>query len=1137
MRMKNTLLKSALREIRHSRSRFFSILAIVAIGSGFFSGVKASCPDMKLTAQTFFEDQQLADVHMLSTWGFEQEDLDAIRADEAVDVLEPSYTKDVLASLPSGDELVIKVISYDGEGSLNLPLVKEGRPPEKENECVIGTSSMQESHWQIGETISVCGDDEDLSDTLRVTDYTVVGIAQLPQYFGYSYGTTTISDGTLDGFILVPEETFALEVWTDVYLTLQGTEGLDPFGDEYEALVDEAVERLDDIGDVQTEVRYQKTVDDAHTEIADAETEIADGEKKLSDAETELSDARAELDNGWKEYYDAKADADTQIADAEAEIADGERKLSNGEKEWQQGYTTYQDSAKQLSDARTELDTYIAQAEQLETQLAESESTLQSGKQLVAGLSGIQAAFAEQSVPDVSYLDEQTKGAIDASAALDPSLPELLTGYVTAEGAAKAQYAAALSAAVESAQNTLNESEAQYQEGLNGLAQLHAGIESGEAEYQNGQMELEKAKAQLDSSRRTLDRSRKDLESAKIELADKKAEAEQELADALQELNDGEAEYEDGLAEYDEERPDAERDIADAKEKIADAKEELADLKKPSWYLLDRESFPGVGTIADDAEKIDAIAAVFPVFFVLVAALVCLTTMTRMIEEQRTQIGTMKALGYGKGAVMLKYLLYASLASIFGSVIGCLIGLKLFPMVIINCYKAMYQVPFILAPIRWAYLLGCAVVSILCTCGVTILTCYGVMNTVPAQLMRPKSPKNGKRILLERVHFIWDRLSFSRKVTCRNLFRYKSRVCMTMIGVAGCTALMLTGFGLRYAIGSMAERQYGGIFYYDSALSISDTVSAAQADDLVQQVEGVDGVENAVGMLMKTVDTSAAGEKTYKAYLYVPSDPEQIGSVINLRDKDTGTPLSVPEEGCIITEKLAKLLSLKQGDSLLLQNPDGENVPVTVQGIAENYVQHYIYLTPETYETIYGEPVVPTTLLLQLSEGADESEIYRQLLRCDNVQGLVGMEYYADAFRDLVSSLNMIVWVLIGAAAALAIIVMYNLININVSERIRELATIKVLGFYDKEVSDYICRENSAAAFAGMLIGLVAGIFLEEFVVSTAEVEVVMFIHDIPFSAFLMAALLTLFFIFLVNRIVHRNLRKINMVESLKSVE
>ena len=555
--------------------------------------------------------------------------------------------------------------------------------------------------------------------------------------------------------------------------------------------------------------------------------------------------------------------------------------------------------------------------------------------------------------------------------------------------------------------------------------------------------------------------------------------------------------------------------------------------------LLDHDSFPGVGTISDDAEKVDAIAAVFPVFFVLVAALVCLTTMTRMVEEERTQIGTMKALGFSRGAVMFKFILYAVLASVIGSIAGCLLGLKLLPYVIIGCYKAMYQVPYILLPIRWGYLAGCMVVSVFCTSIVTVITCYGVMNTVPAQLMRPKSPKNGKRILLERVGFFWKRLSFSGKVTCRNLFRYKSRVLMTVIGVAGCTALMLTGFGLRYAISSISERQYGEVFVYDSNLSLSDNQSPEQVETLIDETTNTEGVTGVMALTSKQTDVLSSDSKktVVSVSMYIPGDPDGLEGFINLRDSETGEPLSLTDDGCVITEKLSQLLSVEAGDSILLRDSTGEKREVKVTGIAETYVSHYVYLTPTLYESLFRESAEPTALLLTMDENADTASAYSSLLQLDGVQGLVGMSYYADAFSDLVASLNMIVWVLIGAAAALAVIVMYNLININVSERVRELATIKVLGFYDREVSDYICRENTAAALMGMLVGLVGGIALEEFVVNTAEVDVVLFVHGLPVSAYLLSAGLTIVFILLVNQIVHHSLKKIDMVQSLKSVE
>ena len=1095
---KKTLLREAFREIRHSSSRFLSILAIVAIGCGFFSGVKAGCPDMKLTAQTYFDEQNLADIHLLSTWGFDEDDLAAVSGTEDVAVAEGSYSADLLANSASGEEQVIKVIGYSPDSTLNLPLLHEGRLPEASGECVIGSSSMDENgQWQIGDTITVRTDGEDdLSDTLSADTFTVVGVVQLPQYFSFSYGTTTISDGTLDGFILIPEGDFTLDVYTDIYLILGSTEGLDPFESEYESIVSDAADRLETVADARAETRYNDTVSEAEADIADAEAEIADGRQKLQDAEAELSDARTELDDGWAEYNDGVAEAEQEFADAEAEIADGE-----------------------------------------ETTLSESAAAIESGNQLIQGLQNIQSAYADVTLSDISEADESTQGVISASSALDESLPQLLAGYITSRGSEKAAYGESLSGVIANAETTMAENEAQYQQGTESLQQLQSALESGEAEYEAGRQQLADAEAQLNEGRRTLDNSQAELQSARQELSDARAETDAELQDALQELNDGEAEYEDGLSEYETEKADAEADIADAEAQIADARQELSDLEQPEWYVLDRSSFPGVSTISDDADKVDAIAAVFPVFFVLVAALVCLTTMTRMVEEERTQIGTLKALGFSRGAVMFKFLLYAILASIIGSVAGCILGLKLLPYVIISCYSAMYQVPFILAPIRWGYVLGCLLVSVLCTSAVTVITCYGVMDTAPAQLMRPKAPKKGKRILLERFTFFWKRLSFSGKVTCRNLFRYKSRLLMTVIGVAGCTALMLTGFGLRYAISSISTLQYGEIFTYGGSLSLSDNLTAEEAAAAEEEILGVEGISGAEGLFMRTVDAEAGGNTVSEVNLYIPADPGNLDPFIKLRDSGSGETLTLSDGGCIITEKLSRLLNIGVGDTVRLGSEGGDMAEVTVTGVAEGYVLHYVYLTAADYEALFGEEAVPTSVLYTIAEGADEGSVNSALLKLPDVEGVVDMSFYADAFNDLVASLNMIVWVLIGAAAALAVIVLYNLSNINVSERVRELATIKVLGFYDREVTGYICRENTIAALLGMAAGLVLGIWFEDFVVSTAEVDVVMFVHGIPASSFILSAVLTFIFIMLVNGIVHFSLKKIDMVESLKSVE
>ena len=552
------------------------------------------------------------------------------------------------------------------------------------------------------------------------------------------------------------------------------------------------------------------------------------------------------------------------------------------------------------------------------------------------------------------------------------------------------------------------------------------------------------------------------------------------------------------------------------------------------WYVWDRNNNPGYSGYEEDAQKVDAIAKVFPVFFVLVAALVCLTTMTRMVEEERTQIGTMKALGYGKGAIVSKYLLYAISASIVGSAIGLTIGFQLFPRVIIRAYSILYFMPDPMTPFRWDYAAACTAVAVLCTGLSAFAACNKALNSTPAKLMRPRAPKSGKRVLLERVSFIWSKLSFIHKVTLRNIFRYKRRVSMTVIGIAGCTALMLTGFGLKYSISSIADKQYGNIFVYDAIAVMED--DADDPDALQAFLDDTAGVTQSIKIVHRSLDaTNGSAIKTIN--LYVPQDPEQIGDYIHLRERIGHEPLSLTDEGVIINEKLAKLLSLSAGDEITLNNPDGRPITVPITGVCENYALNYVYMSPTLYESSFRTEPAYNTFLFNVSEDCVRSAAAEQLL---DHGGILGVSYSSEGmgrFIDMMSSLNSIVWVLIISAGALAFIVMYNLVNINVNERIRELATIKVLGFYDKEVSAYIYRENNIAAAIGILIGLVLGVFLERFVILTAEVDAVMFAPDISVPCFLFAAALTVLFTLIVNITLHFQLKKINMVESLKSVE
>ncbi|MDD6032381.1 MAG: hypothetical protein PUC47_02680, partial [Oscillospiraceae bacterium] len=698
--MKNALLKETFREIRRSKNRFFSILAIIAVGCGFFAGVKSSCPDMKLTAERYFAEQQMYDLRLISTYGFNEDDLDAIRQDGDIRGMMPAYSTDVLVAEGDTSELTVRVLSCptgEGEDQLNQSVLKEGRMPEKSGECVLGTNSLSSPLWELGAKVQLTsGTGDPLSDTLSAEEYEVVGYVQTPQFLSVTLGNTSVGDGKLDGYIFVPGEDFCLEVYTDVYLTLQSTDGLDPFTDAYTDAVDAAAKRFESVADIRTVERFEEIQTDAREELDDAKQQLADGEAELADGEAELADAREELDKGWADYKEAKEEFDSQIADAERQLADAERQLSDGETEYQSGLKEYEDGLAAYEaakpDAEAQLEAYRAQAAELEAQLGEAAASMESGRQLLSGIDGILTGFAETSVP-ASMVPQEVQAVIGGSAGLHENLPALLTAYVTGSAREKAGAKAGIEAITGPAAVMLNESQAQYDEGVQGLAALKQGIADGEQQLADGKAGLDAAKEQLDAAREELDRGRTELSQNRRAFEDEKADGEQQLSDALAELEDGEAEYADGKAEFDEKYPDAVADIADAKEKIADGEAELADLEEPVWYVQTREDNSGCSSYGDDAEKVDAVAAVFPIFFVLVAALVCLTAMTRMVEEQRTQIGTLKALGYGRGAVMSKYILYAVTASVVGSALGLLIGFQLFPRVIINAYKSLYQLP------------------------------------------------------------------------------------------------------------------------------------------------------------------------------------------------------------------------------------------------------------------------------------------------------------------------------------------------------------------------------------------------------------------------------------------------------------
>ena len=1184
--MKSALYKDIWREIRRTKNRFLSIFAIVALGTGFFAGIKSTCPDMLLTADQYFAVQQLMDVKILSTYGFDEKDVAAVRESGQAHGFYAGYSADLFLKTAGQPDVIAKVYSLprqrEGKDFLNQPVLLEGRMPEAPGECLVENNMPMDYAFSLGQTVTLASGDpeEPVSDRLDRDTYTVVGIARSPLYLNFERGSASIGNGAADCFVLIPEENFNLEVYTDLYLTLEGAQGLSAFSQEYKDLVKEQMDSLEELADRREDERFQEILEEAYGELNDAKEELRDGEetqrRELADAQAELEDAWQKILDGRTELEDGRREFEEEIAEAQEEIAKAEEELADGESEYLAGYREYRenrpdaiqeliDGHEQIKQAEVDIrnntytleqteQTLIAARTQLEMgkgELAQKEEELQAAQTLVSGALGA----ATGQIPPEALTPELVAQLSAGLWELDENLGLLFDEAMAGNQEASAQLVPLLlgqqqalleaGAALEQAKQTLAQQEQELIAGEKALAdgkvQLSQGVlalEKAKRDWEDGKEELLEAQKELSRARKRLDRGYKALDEAVAELEEEKAKGLQELADAEQELLDGEREYNDGVAEYWQAKRDSDAELADARQKIADAEKEIAGLKAPEWYVFDRSVNPGYSSYEDDAQRVDAIAKVFPVFFLLVAALVCLTTMTRMVEEQRTQIGTLKALGYSEGAIMLKFLVYAAAASLLGSALGLGVGFQLFPRVIYAAYGISYVTPPLIAPFRADYAVWVTLAALACTLSAAFFACRQELRSQPSQLMRPKAPKSGKRVLLERIPPLWDRLSFLQKVTVRNLFRYKKRIVMTVLGISGCTALMLTGFGLKESISTIVLKQFDDIFTYDALVVVDDTSSR---EELLAVEESLGESPQILGWMpvrQQTMDAGGEG-RWQQVYLFVPQSVEEMGEYVSLRTRGEETPVPLTDEGAVITEKFAKLAGLSVGDGLSLRDSDNQMVEVPVTGITENYAMHYVYLSPRAYERLYGGPPVYNAYTLQLAQLDKEgkNQLSTQLTAWDPVLAVSYSQDSKDNFSDVISSLNYVVLVLIFCSGALAFVVLYNLTNINITERIREIATIKVLGFYDQEVSAYVYRENLILTVLGALAGLGLGILLHGFVIQTAEIDTVMFGRVISLPSYLLSFALTMAFAALVNFLMYFKLKTISMVESLKSIE
>ena len=1182
----NALKKDFFVELRKTKNRFFSILLIVVLGVAFFSGIRAASPDMNLSADQFYDDSNFMDLRILSSLGLTDEDVEAVSSIEGVSSAEGGYSADVLCDLEDA-QIVVRLMSVPE--SMNEIQIEEGRLPENNQECLVDTKFITNTGYQIGDTIKVAsGTEDDIKDTVKETSYKIVGSGSIPYYLSLDRGTTKIGNGNLNSFIFLPKDCFAIEAYTELCLTVTGARELLDTSDAYEDLVGEVQDRLEDISEERCQARYDGIQEEGRDKIADAKKEIADNEQKLADAAKELEDGQAKLEDGKKEI----AENEQKLADGKQELDDNEAVLLEGRSQIDDGYAQIEDAEEQLDEKQQEIYDGWEQIEANEQTLKEKQQEYESGLALYEegeAKTGeqIEAAWKEwndgkealdgalASAREQAKLQAREQAEQSVRAAMEESLKAAVEAGLMTQEEADAQLAAAISAAQESAvAEAMKAIESQFADPYGELEKNKKIIEENEAAARQqlsvSKKELEEGKAQLYSGWEQLDAARAELEdgqsqlnggweelSGQAELLEEKeaewqdgkqklSDAEEEwqdgvnqLRDAKQELKDKEQELLDGKQEYEEAKEKAEPEIADAKSKIQDAEKELRELELPEWYVLDRNYIESYVEYHQDSQRIEAIGKVFPVIFFLVAALICLTSMTRMVEEERIQIGTLKALGYGKFSIAAKYICYAFSATMLGSLTGLVLGQKLLPVVIINAYGILYtNLPQILNPLHLSYSLSSTAAAIFCTVAATVFACYKELNACPAELMRPAAPKSGKRVLLERIGILWRHLNFTNKSTIRNLFRYKKRFFMTVLGIGGCMGLLLVGFGLKDSIKSIGTLQFGSIRNYSASIAMKDDVTEEEENQLLEIVKNDKEIKNSLSVCESSVDVGSKGTEK-SSYMVIPQEPGRLTEFISLRDRLTKKPYELTDDGVIITEKLAKLLDVKAGDEIYLKKDETHKLNVKVSHITENYFYHYVYITPALYEKKYQEePEFHQIYTINSSDSEKfEEEFQRRYMEKEQVTEISFLSGLADRIADMLKSMDTVIYVLVISAGMLAFIVLYNLNTINLSERMRELATLKVLGFYDMEVSSYMIRENIWLTLIGSIVGVIFGRMLHYFVILTAEIDIMMFGRNIEPKSYIFSIILTFFFSFLVNFAMHFKLKKINMVESMKSVE
>lgn len=1182
--MSRALLLDILRTIRHTFSRFISLVVIVALGTGFFVGIKSAGPSMEETAKEYFESNNLMDIRVQSTIGLTETDLNAIKNVEGVKGAMGQKFVDALVLVNGQPEIDIdgsqistraygidlnQLQKYyygeDDENFINRPTLLEGSYPTASNQCLVDASTLSTPEsYKIGSTITLEADSNTDLSVLSVTEFQIVGIIESPYYLSFERGNSLVGSGKIGTYIFIPDSAFTNDYYSEIYVTLDNAQEAEPYSQEYFDYVSKAADTINEMSAPYVEARAESLKNTLPQEIADAEKEYNSAkesvEKQLKEGEETIALYQKYVDDPEGSYNEAVQQAAEALGIAEEEFNGNSSAYYSAVEtynalleEYKASRTEYQQKYTAWSEAKSKTDS-------AQTLVATAQSTVNTTTQLVSTTQNIVNSTSEVLTALEAYQngqmdDNQIAGILNTLQSINPDLYNaisslsavsmatqaitLVTPYLDQQKSQLAQY-----------ESQLKESQAKLNEYKTQLQQADALLTAAKAALDASNAQMDSAYGQLNAYYDQLEGQKTTLSQAQIELMLGENSVNSDLNLLKATIANAETYLKKAQDEYTTLKAAAESQLLKAENAIDSGKSLLKKLDTAKWNVYDRNDTPGYSSYESAISNLSVLSNIFPLIFFLVAALVCLTTMTRMVEEERTQLGTLKALGYSSGTISAKYLLYALFASIIGAALGIVIGVYAFPFAIFKAYSIMFTTPSLIFTMPVQYIIIGMAVSVVTTLAASAIACIRELRVHPASLMRPKAPKPGKRVLLERIGFIWKRISFTGKVTTRNLFRNKTRFVMTVIGIGGCTALILASIGLYSSVNNLMKKQYDadGIAQYDVQFVFADN----QKDD--SQLMQILTSDSRISSIMLSSMQSVTGgsdrtDKTSDVYLFVPENADALSSYIKLQNRQTGAALALDDTGAIITEKFAEDTDTGIGDKIWIETSDGEKIEIPVAGIAENYTFSYIYISENLYQYLFQDAVGYNYAIATLDDGvlsdsqaSDGGETKKanfaaEYMAYDGINAVAYVSDTVDTLNEVIGVLSIIVFIFIVAAGLLAFVVLYNLSNINISERQRELATIKVLGFHDKEVSAYVYRENVVLTVIGIIFGLVLGIFIHKLLITYCAVDTVMYVQSLTWYSFVIAGALTAVFAVIVNMIMHKKMKKIDMVTSLKAVE